>query len=88
MREDWSSFNPFQGSYCFETQIGLAAPAPPVTPAARGPAARSPERGPVRRPEREEGGSMADQNQMDRDAADLERFGYKQELNRGLGTFS
>ena len=31
---------------------------------------------------------MSDQSQMDRDAADLERFGYKQELNRGLGTFS
>ena len=27
-------------------------------------------------------------SQADRDAADLERFGYKQELNRGLGTFS
>ena len=31
---------------------------------------------------------MADQSQMDRDAADLERFGYKQELKRELGTFS
>ena len=30
---------------------------------------------------------MSDQSQMDRDAADLERFGYKQELKRGLGTF-
>ena len=26
--------------------------------------------------------------QAERDTADLERFGYKQELNRGLGTFS
>jgi amino acid transporter len=31
---------------------------------------------------------MADQSQMDRDAADLERFGYRQELKRELGTFS
>jgi amino acid transporter len=31
---------------------------------------------------------MADQSQMDRDTADLERFGYKQELKRELGTFS
>src|SRR5678815_1707010 len=30
--------------------------------------------------------SMSDQ--AARDAADLEKFGYKQELNRGLGTFS
>ncbi len=26
--------------------------------------------------------------QAARDTADLEKFGYKQELNRGLGTFS
>jgi len=31
---------------------------------------------------------MGDQSQMDRDTADLERFGYKQELKRDLGTFS
>jgi amino acid transporter len=31
---------------------------------------------------------MADQSQHERDAADLERFGYKQELKRELGTFS
>ena len=30
--------------------------------------------------------SMSDQ--AARDTADLEKFGYKQELNRGLGTFS
>src|SRR6058998_2185146 len=28
------------------------------------------------------------EEQMARDSADLEKFGYKQELNRGLGTFS
>src|SRR6185437_2673867 len=28
------------------------------------------------------------EEQMDRDTADLERFGYKQELKRELGTFS
>jgi len=31
---------------------------------------------------------MAMSEQAERDAADLEKFGYKQELNRGLGTFS
>jgi len=31
---------------------------------------------------------MATSEQAARDAADLEKFGYKQELNRGLGTFS
>jgi amino acid transporter len=31
---------------------------------------------------------MADQSQHERDTADLERFGYKQELKRELGTFS
>jgi urea carboxylase system permease len=31
---------------------------------------------------------MARSEQAARDAADLEKFGYKQELNRGLGTFS
>ncbi len=31
---------------------------------------------------------MGDQSQMDRDTADLEQFGYKQELKRDLGTFS
>jgi urea carboxylase system permease len=31
---------------------------------------------------------MSISDQASRDAADLERFGYKQELNRGLGTFS
>ena len=28
------------------------------------------------------------EDQIARDAADLEKFGYQQELNRGLGTFS
>jgi len=28
------------------------------------------------------------EEQMARDTADLEKFGYQQELNRGLGTFS
>ena len=31
---------------------------------------------------------MATSEQAAKDAADLEKFGYKQELNRGLGTFS
>jgi amino acid transporter len=31
---------------------------------------------------------MSRSDQAARDSADLERFGYKQELNRGLGTFS
>jgi amino acid transporter len=31
---------------------------------------------------------MGDQTQHDRDTADLEQFGYKQELKRDLGTFS
>jgi amino acid transporter len=31
---------------------------------------------------------MADRSQVEQDSADLEKFGYKQELNRGLGTFS
>ena len=31
---------------------------------------------------------MATSEQAARDTADLEKFGYKQELNRGLGTFS
>jgi amino acid transporter len=31
---------------------------------------------------------MSTSDQAARDTADLERFGYKQELNRGLGTFS
>ena len=31
---------------------------------------------------------MSQQGQAERDTADLERFGYKQELKRELGTFS
>src|SRR5205085_8490886 len=37
---------------------------------------------------RQEGDRMATRNQAERDAADLEGFGYRQELRRELGTFS
>jgi urea carboxylase system permease len=43
---------------------------------------------PAARPERRRGERMATSEQAARDTADLEKFGYKQELNRGLGTFS
>ena len=36
----------------------------------------------------DEGGSMSMSDQASRDAADLEKFGYKQELKRALHTFS
>ena len=43
---------------------------------------------PAAKPVRRRGERMATSEQAARDTADLEKFGYKQELNRGLGTFS